>query len=373
MGRALQLGTLAGIRIQVHWTFALLLAWVVLSALLVGKGLAASMTTLAFVLLLFACVVLHELGHALAARLYGIPTRDITLLPIGGVARLERMPRKPLHEFVVAVAGPAVNLVIAGLLLLLLLPYQSLSELLSVPTGDEPFLQRVMFVNLVLVVFNLLPAFPMDGGRVLRSLLASLMDYASATRVAAVVGQTCAIGFGLLGLVNPMLLLLAAFVFLGAAAESRQVAVTERLRGWKVRDAMTSDFQAVDSRATVAECAIPLLNSPQRDFPVVDNGKFLGMLRRSQLLQAVQRGDAPTIGEIAQDDISLDEGQPLTIAVQTAGASRHPVIPVTKSGALTGLIDIRQIFDVVAARSQLRVQPIVPVALMPQSVSHAIN
>ena len=183
MGKSLKFGTIAGIRIQVHWTFSLIIAWIVMTNLIAGNGLLAALSGVAFVLVLFGCVVLHELGHALAARCYGIPTRDITLLPIGGVARLEQMPRKPTQELVVALAGPMVNVMIAAGLFVLLAPRGGFANFASAPFEGGSFLHRLMFVNIALVAFNLLPAFPMDGGRVVRALLAMFMDYVRAKQV----------------------------------------------------------------------------------------------------------------------------------------------------------------------------------------------
>lgn len=256
MGKSLKLGTIAGIRIQVHWTFFLILAWILFTALMSGKGLLAALSSIAFVLVLFGCVVLHELGHALAARFYGIPTRDITLLPIGGIARLERMPRKPTQELVVALAGPMVNVIIAVVLYVLLALAVGLANLTSPSFQGATFLQQLMFVNIALVGFNLLPAFPMDGGRVVRAVLAMFMDYVRATRVAALMGQICAIGFGFLGLYNPMLLLIAAFIFIGAATEARQVALSEELAGFQVRDGMRRQFHVVPANGLIRDCAL---------------------------------------------------------------------------------------------------------------------
>jgi stage IV sporulation protein FB len=300
--------------------------------------------------------------------MYGIQTRDITLLPIGGVARLERMPRDPFQEFVVAIAGPAVNVLIAVLLSLLLAPRFGVQELIALPTGESHFLQRVMFVNLVLVVFNLIPAFPMDGGRVLRSFLAVFMDYVAATRIAATMGKICAVGFGLLGLANPMLLLLAGFIFLSASAESRQTELLERLRGWQVKDAMTRDFRAVAAAAPIAECAASLLNSPQGDFPVIDDGRLVGMLRRRKLLQAIQLENATTIGDIADTSgTALNELAPLSSAFETLSSHPHQtVIPVTREHLLIGLIDVPRAVDVVTARSRLDASSIDAPALLPR-------
>ncbi len=218
-----RLTRIAGIDVSIHWSFGLLLAFILVSGLFAG-GVVTALSELAFISLLFGCVVLHELGHALAARAFGIPTHGITLLPIGGVAQLDRIPRNPWQEFVIAIAGPAVNVVLAvGLFLFLPISY-GLGEIASVGWLAGGLATRLLIVNIALVIFNMLPAFPMDGGRVLRAVLATFTDYCDATRIAVRVGQAVAVLFVIAGLFyNPFLLLIAAFVVLAAQAELRQV------------------------------------------------------------------------------------------------------------------------------------------------------
>lgn len=212
-----KLGNLSGIGVYIHWSFWLLPAWILFSA---GGGIAQAIGSVIFVFAIFGCVVLHEMGHALMARHFGIGTRDITLYPIGGVASLERIPRRPSQELAIAVAGPAVNVIIAGLLLVLLLVAGIGSQGLVFSLAGGSFLLNLLFVNVGLVIFNMLPAFPMDGGRVLRSLLAMRKPYLRATEIAVRVGQVVAIMLGLLGLMSGgTLVFIAVFIFLAAAAE----------------------------------------------------------------------------------------------------------------------------------------------------------
>jgi Zn-dependent protease len=218
-----RLGKLAGIDVYVHLTFLLLLAWIGLSRLFSGQGVAGATLSILLMIMVFGIVVLHELGHALAARNYGIPTRDITLLPIGGVARLARMPELPLHEFIVAAAGPAVNLVLACLGALGLYVLAGLQASLPVMLAAE-FIEWFVIANLVLLFFNLVPAFPMDGGRILRALLAFRLPYLKATEIAVKVARVLALGLGLYGLFgNPMLVLIAIFVWMGGGSELAMV------------------------------------------------------------------------------------------------------------------------------------------------------
>lgn len=219
-----KLGDIAGIGVYVHWSFLILPAIVGFSAL--GAGIASAAQSVLFVVAVFGCVALHELGHALAARRYGINTRDITLLPIGGLARLERMPRDPRQELVIALAGPAVNVAIAGAIYVGLgLAGGVGTVLLAGGLLSSPFMAQLMLANIVLVVFNLLPAFPMDGGRVLRSLLALYLPYARATDIAAGIGQIMAVLLGMLGFFSGWwtLVFVALFVFLAARAEADMV------------------------------------------------------------------------------------------------------------------------------------------------------
>ncbi|EMI55536.1 Peptidase M50 [Rhodopirellula sallentina SM41] len=210
------MGRFAGIDVRVHWTFMLLPLWVYFSNLASGSGALAATGSVLMVLCVFACVLLHEFGHALTARRFGIPTRDITLLPIGGVASLQRMPREPWKELAIAVAGPAVNVVIASVIFATLWLLSPLSGTVAA------FLYQLAIINVALVVFNMLPAFPMDGGRVLRSILAMRLPYLRATVIAARVGQLTAATFGLLGLIggNLLLVFVAGFIILAAQGES---------------------------------------------------------------------------------------------------------------------------------------------------------
>jgi Zn-dependent protease len=230
MRGAWQLGRVAGIVVQVHWTFLLLIGWVVLMHTRAGGGAGDALRGVVLTLAVFACVVLHEFGHALTARRYGIGTRDITLLPIGGVARLARMPEDPRQELLVAAAGPAVNVLLAGMIAAVLWITGSRIPVTGVTLYGSRFLEQLMGINVVLVIFNLLPAFPMDGGRILRGALALRLPYLKATRWAAATGQTIAVALGFAGITmaSPFLVLIALFVFSGARAEARMVEMRAR-------------------------------------------------------------------------------------------------------------------------------------------------
>lgn len=342
-----RIGELAGIGIFIHWSFLILPILVASSALSGGGGLAAASSAVLFVLAIFGCVVLHELGHALSARYYGIPTRDITLLPIGGVARLERMPTKPMQELVIALAGPAVNVVIAGLLFLILLLMGNVEQLLSVPFLAGPFLARLMIANVVLVLFNLLPAFPMDGGRVLRSILAMFTRYDRATDIAAGIGQVMALLFVVAGVLsgNWTLLFVALFVFLAARGEAAMARQRVAFDGMKVGDVMQRQFYTVDSHAPLSDAAQTLLFTPQEDFPVVSGSQLLGMISRNEVLRqmAAGRGHFRVADFMRRDVPTFDQGTPLEASLARMQAEQIPTAPVSRSGVLVGLLSARSI------------------------------
>ncbi|MCB9926027.1 MAG: site-2 protease family protein [Planctomycetaceae bacterium] len=250
------MGTLAGVGVYVHWSFWLLPAWILFS----GGGLAGALGSIFFVFAIFGCVVLHELGHALMARHYGIGTRDITLYPIGGVASLVRMPRRPSQELAIAIAGPAVNVVIAGVLFAVLLVAGIGTQGLVFNVAGGSFLINLLAVNVALVVFNMLPAFPMDGGRVLRAFLAMRRPYLRATEIAVRVGQFVAILLGILGLKSGgTLIFIAIFVYLAAQAELAMAKRQEVLDASSVIDAVTW-YQSPGESASHPESGIVWLD-----------------------------------------------------------------------------------------------------------------
>jgi stage IV sporulation protein FB len=297
-----RLARLAGIDVRVHATFLLLLAWFGFAYYADG-GAGAMAVGLTFIILLFVCVVLHEFGHALAARAYGIGTHDITLLPIGGVARLERIPEKPMQELVVALAGPAVNVVIAAGLYIVLGRFFEWSDLLAVNREQGSILAKLLAINILLVVFNLLPAFPMDGGRVLRALLATQMKHARATRIAASVGQIMAVLLGVLGLVgNPMLLFVAVFVFFGAQQEALYATAKENFEETRVLDIMLP-LPPVFVRGTTVLAAVQMaMRDSRASYPLVDSGlRILGLIAAEDLARALHDRASEPVDRLARD------------------------------------------------------------------------
>ena len=352
---------IAGIDVYIHATFLILIAWLLILHAGRGSTLVQTFEGIAFVLVLFLCVVLHEFGHALMARRYGIHTRDITLLPIGGVARLERIPREPLHELAVALAGPAVNVVIAGILLLILmLSGQPLtgfdSELIG--TGSNP-IADLMSINLTLALFNLLPAFPMDGGRVLRALLALKLPRVKATRVASVLGQGMAILFGIVGLMGqPFLMFIALFIFMGATQEYRMIRFESAVEGLTVRSAMMTSFRTLIASDPLSRAVTLLLQGSQHDFPVLDeNLNVIGFLLRQDLIAALSKdggSSMPIASAMRKVEASATPGEPLESVFQRMQSSQLPVMPIFESdGKLAGLLTMENVAEIVMVKSAL--------------------
>jgi Zn-dependent protease/CBS domain-containing protein len=359
---SLRVGRVFGIPLYVHFTFFLFLAWVGAESWRMGESTGDALVEVLFMCALFGCVVLHELGHALTARRYGITTRDITLLPIGGVARLERMPDDPRQELWVAIAGPAVNVLIAGVLLLVTKFTSSVfsigdASLEGMMSGS--FVSRIIIVNIALVLFNMLPAFPMDGGRVLRALLATKLPYTRATQIAATVGQLMALVFGLIGLFthygSPMLIFIALFVWIGAAQESNMVQMRYSLSGIPVSRAMVTEFHTLRGEDTLADAVELTLKGTQRDFPVLDGERVAGMLRQSDLLAALGRQGAHVrVGEVMQTDFQMVESsEMLDAAYRRLAEHRVSIAPVSFQGRLVGLVTMDNIGEFLAIQGAL--------------------
>ncbi len=298
---AVNLGTAFGIPIRLHFTFLLLLLYFAFTGSGPGRWYG-----LIFVMILFGCVVLHELGHSVVAQRFGVEVSEIVLYPIGGVARLERMP-KPKEEFWIALAGPAVNLVIALLIYIYLVIRHTGSSLVIFNLAGQHWWQSLLTFNLVMIAFNMIPAFPMDGGRVLRSILAMKMDEYRATQIASTIGQLLAFVFAFVGILNGTwpLLFIAFFVFIGAGQEATAVRGKTLLQGLTVREAMVTEYVTLPSGATLAEARDMLLHSSQTEFPIVNGDQVLGVLSRNALLQGLA-----SVGETSYVAGSMDREFP---------------------------------------------------------------
>lgn len=350
-----KLGEYAGIAVYVHATFLLLVGWIALLHWFQLGTLQAVSSGVVFILLLFGCVLLHEFGHALTAKRYGIRTRDITLLPIGGVARLEKMPDKPVQELWVALAGPAVNVVIF-LALYFFVQAKSVLFPMEPDMVRGSLWTRLMTVNLFLAAFNLLPAFPMDGGRVLRALLAMRMDYVQATNVAAALGQGMAFLFGFLGLLfNPFLLFIAFFVWIGAAQEASMVQIKSALGGIPVQRAMLTDFRTVSPDDPLERVVQLVLSGWQQDFPVMEGGRIAGVLTRNDLLNALaQQGMDRLVREVMQREFEVvDAAEMLENVLPRLQTCACHSMPVMRGDELVGLLTMDNIGEFMLIRSAL--------------------
>lgn len=350
-----RVGRVLGIDVYVHFTFLLLLGWVLLIHYFVRYDWSDALEEVLFITVGFGTILLHELGHAFAARHYGIPTKDITLLPIGGVARLERMPEDPKQELVVALAGPAVNVALAASLYLGLSAAGSPSTVLGhFAAFDDSLPLRLFHVNVWLVLFNLLPAFPMDGGRVLRALLALRLDYVQATRIAASVGQVMAMLFGFIGLFgNPLLLFIAFFVWIGASQEANAVQVKAALAGIAVRDAMIREFRTLAPHDTFNTATQHVLNGFQQDFPVLDDGRLVGVLSPEGLLTAlaIQGKEGQVQDAMCREFVTARPSEDLVGAVKRLdGCACHSLL-VAEEGELVGVVTRDNIEEFLMIRS----------------------
>jgi len=352
------IGRIAGTDIKVHLTFLLILAWWAMIGYTQG-GPAGALTSVLSLLALFACILLHEFGHILMARRFGVRTPDVILLPIGGVARLERIPDEPRQELLIALAGPAVTLAIAGILFLVLRLSGGDAQVTEL-SERQPFLAQLVTVNLYLLLFNMIPAFPMDGGRVLRALLASRMGLVRGTQIAATLGQSLAVLGGLYGLTRsePLLVLIAFFVFLGANAEAAAVETRVAGEGLQVQQMMVTNFRTIPIHATLSQAVDLLLSGEQREFPVVDNlGRTEGILTRDNLIRGLsQRGPNSTVAEAMTSGVPVvSPNLSFSEALDRLRASHLPALPVVDmGGALVGLLTLDNITDLLLVRRAQR-------------------
>ncbi|MBL8694137.1 MAG: site-2 protease family protein [Planctomycetes bacterium] len=373
-----RIGSFFGIDVFVHTTFFLLLAGMGLYTLITMRSGLEALRNVTYMIAVFACVLLHEFGHALMAKLHGIQTREVMLLPIGGVARLERMPKEPWQEFLIASAGPAVNLVLAGLFCGIAwgmsdgsdsAATQILDAILrpisvdatDAPEAPDPWI-AMLRVNLLLGMFNLLPGFPMDGGRIVRAMLASLLDYSRATRWAANVGAVVSLGLSAYGFFQnePLLILVGLFVFMSGRQEAAAAAAQILLRGITVRTAMTTHFVSVPTYESLEHAASLLLRTSQHDFPMVgDDGRYLGLLTRSDLLSQIEkRGRYARVIDAARRGIETLSPEDLieNVLERHSGSPPH-ALPVVEEGRVVGLLTGDGIQKVLWLRESLGREP----------------
>ncbi len=352
-----KIGEVAGIGLYVHATFWVLIAFILFLNWSNGHSLTAALYGAVFVFVIFGCITLHELGHALTAHRFGVRTRDITLLPIGGLARLERMPDDPVQELWVALAGPAVNIAIAGLLYLAIVSSGGMVGFDQLLSFDGNFITKLMIVNLWLVAFNMIPAFPMDGGRVLRSLLATRIEYSRATRISARIGQGIACGFGLAGLFSdPFLIFIALFVWTGAEQEASMAKTHLSVGDIPVQHIMLRDVHTLQPDETLGNAVDHVLAGWREDFPVVFGDHVLGLLTREDMTRSLaQTGPETRVRDSMRRNIAtVDPRERLDQALALIRECNTRSLPVEHEGRLVGLLTLNNVGEFLSIHSALR-------------------
>jgi Zn-dependent protease/CBS domain-containing protein len=357
MGWSVNIGSIAGTAVRIHITFLIFLAWIFAAGWASG-GATAAWSGLVFLILLFACVLAHEFGHILTARAFGVPTPDVTLLPIGGVARLERIPEAPWEEFLIAIAGPLVNVVIAVGLATLMGADLSAQHLAAMESSKVSLVDRLAEVNLFLALFNMIPAFPMDGGRVLRALLAIRLGHVRATEVAAMIGQAFAFVLGFAGLLwNPLLIFIAIFVYLAASSEAQLVTVRAMARGVPVSAAMMTEFATLTPDEHIDAAVETLLRTSQSEFPVIDpDHRIVGLLGRADMIRALkQLGPDARVSQAMTTGIpTISHRRTLDEAFRLLQEKSVPAVGVVDAtGRLIGMITSETIGEMLMVRDAL--------------------
>lgn len=347
---SLPLGKPFGIKVAVHWTFSLLIAWIVIISLARGLALPQVIMHILFVLALFVCVVLHELGHSLAAIKLGGEVSSITLLPIGGMAHLSRMPEKPRDEFLVSAAGPLVNVVIAIVLWIYLVTLQrvDIENMEFQAITRQNFALMLMAANLFIVVFNLIPAFPMDGGRLFRSALSMKLSRLRATRIAKDIGQIFAVFFIIAGLfLNPFLVVIGFFILLGAKGEYEMIKYQEILRNTTVHDIVKTEYAELDENSSLGEAAEKLVHISDNGFVIKSDGEFTGILTKNDLINGLRiHGKGTTIKEVLQgEQEKVKTDTPLFDVYQDMQRNRKYLMPVFDGDQFKGVLDLENLHE----------------------------
>lgn len=356
---SLDLGRIGGIRLMVHWTFIILIGWIFLTHYQMGHTTQQALMAVVFILSLFVCVTLHELGHALTARQFKIITRTITILPIGGLAQMEKLPEKPIQELWVAIAGPLVNVVIAILLFAFLSFSNSLPSTIDMEhmqLDGSAFWFNLFLANIILAVFNLIPAFPMDGGRVLRALLAFKFERAKATRIAASIGQFLAMLFVFFGFFyNIWLVFIGIFIYLGAGAEASHESTKSTLAGHTVKDVLMTQYTSLLPGDTLGRVVQLLLDGQEQEFLVQENDRVEGVITRNELIKGLAEYGklSPVSNVMIKDYITLNIDMSLQAAYQKLITKRCSMAPVLDKGQVVGIVDRENINELIMVKTAL--------------------
>lgn len=350
---SIKLGRLWGVDVYLHSTFLIFLAFLAM----IQPGISAAIDIVILTCAVFACVLLHEFGHVRMAARYGVGTKDVTLLPIGGVARLDRMPSRPMEEFWVAVAGPAVNLAIAAVLYVILWMQGSpIPGLSGEAYASGSLLQSLFAINISLILFNMLPAFPMDGGRVLRALLAMSMDYFKATQIASRVAKVMAAGFVIAGIFgNPLLAVIGIFVWMGSTQEVAAAKLRSSLGDARVSSAMMTSYQELHPDDRLSRAVEILLEGWQHDFPVLESRRMVGVLERHRLVEALAKQGADGLVRHAMQPVQaeVEEWETLTDCVLERDITRSPLVAVKRDHLVVGFLNMENIVELAHVRDAL--------------------
>lgn len=364
MNWSLYVGKISGIKLFIHWTFAFFIAWIIMSNIQAGESSTSIFYMLAFIFSVFVCITLHEFGHALMAKRFNYKTKDITLLPIGGMARMEEIPENPKHELAVAIAGPMVNIVIAAILYPFVYWWGNMPENLM-PNFSSPdtFLFNLFYTNIFLVVFNLLPAFPMDGGRVFRALLSMKITRVKATNIAARTGQVISIGFFLMGLfVSPFLAIIGIFIFLMAHAESEYVKSKSILHDYCVRDVVMRKYFSLNAMDSILNAVKLLLDVQATDFLVVDdNDHVIGTINRDRIVKALaERGKDDIVAKAMNTNlVFLTPEMPLDKAFSLfERTDSSSIFPVIQDKQIIGIVDMSNIVEFIMIKAAAEKSPV---------------
>ena len=360
MKGSIQIAKLFGIPVQLHWSFGFIFFWIFYLGQSGGLDWKATLWMGLLFLALFVCVVLHEFGHALTARHYGVKTHDIILSPIGGIARLDRLPDKPIHEFFVAIAGPLVNVAIA----LVLAPYLFLmtnkginieGDQLTLFSRPNNFLPLLFLLNISLAIFNLLPAFPMDGGRIFRSLLSIKFGRTRATQYATYLGQAIAVLFLVYGVFYSdwIIAFIGVFVFFTAANENRMVKLDHKLAMTFVKDFMRTRFTRLHENDGVAVAIHELKQGLEKSFLVFDESQIIrGVVHEPQIKKANELGRIDlTISEfMLTPPLPVTPEDNLKTVFELMQKRGNALLPVIQNEAIIGVIDTRMMNEFLWAK-----------------------
>lgn len=358
MKYSLHLGHPFGIKLSVHWTFLLIILWVIAINITQGADLTQILLSVLFILVLFICVVMHEFGHSLTARRYGIQTDSITLLPIGGMANIEKMPEEPKQEILVTLAGLLVNVAIAFILgvIIYLVPDFSFTAEFEAITAQN-FVILLMYTNLFIVGFNLIPAFPMDGGRILRAALSFRFNRVKATRYSMIAGQVFGGIFAVIGLfINPFLFVIGIFVFLGAGSEYAQVKYGALLSDYTAKDVVMNDYSLFHPDEQLQKAVDVMLKTSQTGFLAGEGDHILGVLLKDNLIKGLsQRDDDVRVRDVMTRDFKkVENNTPLQEVFTFMQKKKIGLLPVFDDGKLVGVIDKENLQEFVMVKLALQ-------------------